>query len=414
MTPNTQPNLESTTSTVPWSFTWLFYQRPSKSLKTSEKIDYLNCVKGSCANFTAAGIPDRLSLDKILKSETSSPCSLSDFLNYLRYIEHSPEHLEFYLWHDDYVKRFEALSDEEKARAPVWDTIKPGSPSKEDFSGVVTIRSNSTISRDSSLDEKDALSSGYHSKKHSFVSEEVSKQPFREEISRIIARYVVAGGARELNISSRDRETALQALSYTTHPSAVANLKADCDNYLRHQSHPNFIRWVIANCTTPRVNFAYSVGIGCMLIGIFVSLLLTLTSSHRAWRLFGALFWLIGVAILICGWKGICLVLMAMGHRRLLEPWEISYEDLENDKGSMTGGSSFEDVIPDSWDDAPWMQREKKKSWVRKVFGATVRVEDEQVRRIQDIILLQGAGLAILGTLPFLAIFLSIPPGHLF
>ncbi|KAK6532585.1 hypothetical protein TWF281_006768 [Arthrobotrys megalospora] len=402
---------EATTGTVMQSFSWIFYQRPARGLKTSEKIDYQNCVKANCgANFTAAGIPESLSLDRILQNETASPCSISDLLNYLRFIEHSPEHLEFYLWHEDYTKRFDALSAEEKARSPTWTFTKGGIPASGYGSAVSTLRSDSTGSRGSSFDDKDNLST-YNSKKPSLVSEEFSSQPFRAEISRIIARYIAPGGARELNISSRDREATMQALSYTTHPSAVMNLKVDCDNYLRHQSHPNFIRWVIANCTSPRMNFAYSLGSGLLILAILVSLFLTLSSAPRAWRLFGALLWGIGMIILVCAWKGICLVLMAMGHRRLLEPWEIKCDDIEDDQSMAT--SSFDDILPDSWDDAPWAQRDKKKAWLSKVFGETVPVEDGHVRWLQDVILLQSAGLAILGTIPFIAIFMTVPKGHL-
>ncbi|KAF3912784.1 hypothetical protein ABW20_dc0109281 [Dactylellina cionopaga] len=373
-----------------FSFSWVFYKRPAKALKTSERIDYKNCVK-----------------EKILANETASPCSIVDLLNYLRYIEHSPEHLEFYLWHEDYTKRFEALSEEEKALSPTWDYTKNTVPTKKFGSPVSTIRSMS------SFDSRDNASS-YTSKKPSLmVSDECSSQPFRAEISRIISRYITPGGARELNISSRDREAAMQALTYTTHPSAVMNLKVDCDNHLRHQSHPNFIRWVIANCTQPRMNFAYHLGIGTLVLAVIAALLLTLSSASRAWRLLGALLWGFGVIVLICAWKGICIVLMAMGHRRLLEPWEIPCGDIEDDKES-TSHNSFDDIIPESWEDAPWMQQDKKKPWIRRVFGDTVPVEDGQVRKIQDIILLQGAGLSLLGTLPFLAIFMPIPSAHLF
>jgi hypothetical protein len=34
-----------------------------------------------------------------LTSETGSPMSLYDFYMYLKYIEHSPENLEFYVWY---------------------------------------------------------------------------------------------------------------------------------------------------------------------------------------------------------------------------------------------------------------------------------------------------------------------------
>lgn len=41
-------------------------------------------------------------------------------MNYLMYIEHSAENLQFFLWYKDYVKRFNNLPDTEKALAPSW------------------------------------------------------------------------------------------------------------------------------------------------------------------------------------------------------------------------------------------------------------------------------------------------------
>lgn len=43
-------------------------------------------------------IPSRLSLERVLDNKTCSPMSLHDFYMYLKYIEHSSENLEFYLW----------------------------------------------------------------------------------------------------------------------------------------------------------------------------------------------------------------------------------------------------------------------------------------------------------------------------
>lgn len=46
--------------------------------------------------------------------------TIRDFMNYLIYIEHAAENLQFFLWYKDYVKRFEAASATEKALAPEW------------------------------------------------------------------------------------------------------------------------------------------------------------------------------------------------------------------------------------------------------------------------------------------------------
>jgi hypothetical protein len=45
---------------------------------------------------------------------------MNDFMDYLVYVEHNAENLQFYLWFKDYVARFEALSPSEKALSPEW------------------------------------------------------------------------------------------------------------------------------------------------------------------------------------------------------------------------------------------------------------------------------------------------------
>jgi hypothetical protein len=39
-------------------------------------------------------------------------------MDYLVYVEHNAENLQFYLWYKDYEKRFNALSENEKALSP--------------------------------------------------------------------------------------------------------------------------------------------------------------------------------------------------------------------------------------------------------------------------------------------------------
>lgn len=41
-------------------------------------------------------------------------------MNYLIYIEHAAENLQFFLWHKDYTKRFDLLPASERNLAPVW------------------------------------------------------------------------------------------------------------------------------------------------------------------------------------------------------------------------------------------------------------------------------------------------------
>ena len=47
-------------------------------------------------------------------------------MNYLIYIEHAAENLQFYLWFKDYLKRFNNLPASEQALAPTWSAEKDG------------------------------------------------------------------------------------------------------------------------------------------------------------------------------------------------------------------------------------------------------------------------------------------------
>lgn len=41
-------------------------------------------------------------------------------MNYLKYVEHSAENLQFFLWHRSYCERFERLPASERALSPEW------------------------------------------------------------------------------------------------------------------------------------------------------------------------------------------------------------------------------------------------------------------------------------------------------
>jgi hypothetical protein len=45
-------------------------------------------------------------------------------MDYLFYIEHNAENLQFFLWYKDYCQRFEALPEREKSLSPPLDTAE--------------------------------------------------------------------------------------------------------------------------------------------------------------------------------------------------------------------------------------------------------------------------------------------------
>lgn len=46
--------------------------------------------------------------------------TIRDFMNYLIYIEHSAENLQFFLWHRDYTSRFHSAHTPDMVLAPEW------------------------------------------------------------------------------------------------------------------------------------------------------------------------------------------------------------------------------------------------------------------------------------------------------
>jgi hypothetical protein len=46
-------------------------------------------------------------------------------MDYLVYITHDTENLQFFLWYRDYTKRFNALDDVERMFSPAWDPNTP-------------------------------------------------------------------------------------------------------------------------------------------------------------------------------------------------------------------------------------------------------------------------------------------------
>ena len=52
------------------------------------------------------------------------PCSLNDFMDYLLYVEHTAENLQFFLWYSDYIERWSKLLPRQKRLSPAWDPVE--------------------------------------------------------------------------------------------------------------------------------------------------------------------------------------------------------------------------------------------------------------------------------------------------
>lgn len=284
-------------------------------------------------------------------------------MDYSIYIAHDAENLQFYIWLQDYTKRFNALPEEHRKMSPEWKPIKTypllrtgflPRETKSDFDEL----GNRYLSTCSEAEEdqppktppKDLpLSLRFNHrlkqlthKPHDTIpkrmpcspitSEQIQqlnspktspeKQPFREEINRVIAHYLTCSAPRELNLSQLTRCTLMHALDNTTHPSAFAPILASVSTTLRLQSHPNFMRWSTCNGNKPRTIFFNTLALAFLTFCIFLGSLLVFSSHSRYWRttIIPPLF--LAIVTLVAAHNGLCIILWREAKREL-HPWEI-------------------------------------------------------------------------------------------
>ncbi|EXJ77993.1 hypothetical protein A1O3_09152 [Capronia epimyces CBS 606.96] len=438
------------------------YVSPSRTSLDSETSGRVESINSNSSG--PYGIPEALSFDKIISGGTCPPVTTREFMDFLRYIEHDAENLQFYLWYRDYSKRFAELPPTQQRLAPEWTAeqalVEKTGAEKEKLPKKVA-NSAATLFTGTDFDPKakaalpeaapnpfstpprtSSAHDGYsdapstvgfsedgttlrsgtvdHSKKAEAAFEEAGTlqpftiQPFREEITRIIATYIAAGGARLLNLSSKEKAVLLKALSITTHPSAFRDVIATVEWSLRHQAHPNFIRWTICNGNKPRQVFARGLGVAGIVAGIVYGIVITLSSANRGWRALVFLGLFIGISTLFAAWKGMCVVLHGMHHRHL-RPWELFGDEDEISSDYTLKKESFDTLgSSKSYEDEPWVAKYEKRNVIRKIFDREVWIQEPALRQIQDTIFVQALITAFVISAILTAIFLAVPAGHLF
>lgn len=220
------------------------------------------------------------------------------------------------------------------------------------------------------------------------------------------------GAPRQLNLSSWEQKAAVQAMSYTTHPTALRGVLQCVESCLRRQAHPNFVRWSICNGNPARVFFARALGVGLTLIGFVAAILLTLSHAGRGWRALAAIAWCLGISTFVAAYKGMCVVLHGMHHRHV-RPWEL-FQQEPGDEG-FAGKDSFESFgSSNSYEDEPWVIKYEKRNVVRKIFDREVWIQEPVLRQIQDTIFVQAVLAAVVASGILTGIFVAVPGGNLF
>ena len=365
-------------------------------------------------------------------------------MDYLVYVAHDAENLQFFLWLRDYTKRFDALPQSEKSRSKPWDF--------EDYIPDLTTSPNRTLDKsDAIIRELPAAHSLNNDKSQppspplvppkdeSGFSRKVAAQPFRAEVDLITSHYLLQSSPRELNLSYKARTALLQALSETTHPSAFSQIQTLITVTLRNQSHPNFVRWTLCNGNKPRVLFLRTFAIFWLFVAVILAIVLTLSRQPRWIRIVVAPVLWFGAVNLIAASKGLCVLLHRL-HTREIRPWEIIPEtpgttgssvflgspsamsshtaSVHHDVEGMENINSTSRLSPfgpaNAYVHEPWLRRWQRTTFMQKMRLRKVWVREEGLRLMQNKIVIQAELWSLLITIVLVTSLVALPSGDYF
>lgn len=249
----------------------------------------------------------------------------------------------------------------------------------------------------------------------------VSLQPFRDELQRIVLHYISNSGPRQLNLTHADRVSCTEAAEYTTHPSALFPAFAATEAVLKGQCHPNFVRWSISNSSRARVVFVRGFSAALMVLGFALDALLVLSKLPPSLRLVLAPLWCLGLTLLIAARHGICVILH-WSYKRNLRPWEqFADEDFAarpcspaadahaapwawklvgyRSKSSRATLAAVDPMhkpslqslgAANTFDSEPWVGMYHRKPVWARVLEVSITTQNEELRMLQDCIVLRA------------------------
>ncbi|KAI1093377.1 hypothetical protein F5B19DRAFT_132728 [Rostrohypoxylon terebratum] len=413
-----------------------FESQTGESRAESQLFSYLRKIR-----FFQTNIPPRLSFEEIVRNKTYSPCSLNDFMDYLVYVEHNAENLQFFLWFCGYVEKWSQLPESERERSPAWGVrkrtnVRPHSRSEklgesaDKLNRILVIldRGTTTAEQAASTEEPDskkenadknllmlqtpATGTGMKEEgQKDWQWQPFSSQSFRDEATQAARHYILTSGPRKLSLTYQDRTSCMHALQHTTHPSAFLPAFLAAEKTLRERSHPKFVYWSIRNSNNPRVLFARVSSILLLSLGFVLDVIMILSNFHRLARLSAVPFWYIGLYVLLIEGRGISIRLY-MDRKRHLRPWEqietpgsedtqpkVSASQTEALKSTDTSGNKKQDTArieppakasmqplgpANNFGEEAWFIAYQRKPFWEKVFDVSVVNRNRHLRSLQD------------------------------
>ncbi|KAL2890859.1 regulator of g protein [Ceratocystis lukuohia] len=364
-------------------------------------------------------VPPNLRLERVLDNKTCSPMSLYDFYMYLKYVEHSPENLEFYIWYKNYEsKHSRSRPSSMKASIAPSDIslhelgegmgMSPSEsdgticPEDEETDAAYTVDAEvANVTREQIADLigrqamcgpgsctpsfadrlKDAVrgimpqnekTEGQSGNKNTLNIINPSTRGARAELNAVINLFLLPGADKELNIPPAMRDRALASLQHSTDPVHLAGIADHVYMLLRNCSHRNFIRKGMGNGTLETLCSSILLGVVLTALAFLVLFMRAFTPHRGAHSMFEAFapwpLWCFGMSFLLAGMRGSCFFLLMLSRRQAL-PWERF-----DDSASITSNKSS------------LMKRVSR----HMIFDRKLRVKDQGMRQLQQRIIVQS------------------------
>lgn len=233
-------------------------------------------------------------------------------------------------------------------------------------------------------------------------SSRATQAELRAELDAAIARFLMPGAEKELNVSHSLRQRTLNNLQVSADPRHLRPVADHIYEVMRNCSHRNFMALGVVTGTYETICVGGMIGVLSVLCGFLLVLLRALyphIGAHSRWEVFYSFpLWGLGATLLCVSSQGMCFILLSLAKRQAL-PWEMfEHEDRDQMRVSTASGPKR------------WWRRYRAFMNRTMAHGRNFKVEDKNLRRLQRIILFQclsaGTVTACLGVLLF--VFLPV------
>jgi Regulator of G protein signaling domain len=299
-------------------------------------------------------------VNDIVQGKTCVPISLHEFRLFLKHHEHSLENLDFFLWYQDYKRRWDQLPLPAKLQSPPPQEkpsyvgyVLSGTGKRQQQRSAMESGDSDWIGTNSypnetmdyaAMNPKHSSTGGYKQDSSSIMTASTyangyeltsvvspesyyqgtipDQQPFRDEVELVLKAFFTSSSDKELNIDGYLRQYVLHNSKYTTHPDVFEPVRDKVYETIERSSLRNFVNYALQNINHGGVIVRYLLAGTCAVLIAMVLIITFVLKVPRWYRIF--IFPLV-IGMVICSIsanQGVCFQ-RAMGHRRDPHAYEL-------------------------------------------------------------------------------------------